>query len=197
MRVYWHNIDAQRYWEADKSGLVDTMERMEGGNKLWAHMCRARQGKWSGKVWEAAAHRDSLSTTSTTTPVASGLIYNTWQTTIWLTSSLYLPIVRFFAAGHVWERDRLCLPSTPMWYLLTTRHLWCVSEMRGGRGGSQTSSTVGTFKYLTLTLTWQDLQGGKCKGVWKKSAYQPVSNSAKDTDTDNSKIKTPIEANVL
>ena len=73
-----------------------------------------------------------------------------------------------------------------MWYLLTTRHLRCVSEMREGRGGSQTSSTVGTFKYLTLTLTWQDLQGGKCKGVWKKSAYQPVSNSAKDTDTDKS-----------
>ena len=73
-----------------------------------------------------------------------------------------------------------------MWYLLTTRHLRCVSEMREGRGGSQTSSTVGTFKYLTLTLTWQDLQGGKCKGVWKKSAYRPVSNSAKDTDTDKS-----------
>ena len=52
---------------------------------------------------------------------------------------------------------------------------------------------------ISLSLLRDKTFKGKVLNRMKKSQLinVPVSNSAKDTETDDSKIKTPIEANVL
>ena len=61
---------------------------------------------------------------------------------------------------------------------------------RWGKGGVEVKQArLWEHSNISLSLLCDktfNFQGGKCKGVWKKSAYRPVSNSAKDTDTDKS-----------